>query len=543
VPEDDHTTDEGQVGLRRRKRALAFVFIGILVVCFIVSLAIGLTFTGKDRSLNLKRRSDKEVKIAPYGSWKSPLSSSVVSGSSISFHDLRVDPKNPDFVYWTELHPDEGGIDALYSFRNSDQQLMRWTTKSMSLTTRVHEYGGGSFIVHNNVIYFVDHSGQQIHMLSEPLKDPTPLTKGKGMRYADCDFHSSANKLICVREDHSVVESGTSKEAQNTIVVFDIASQTENVVVSGSDFYASPKVSPNGKELVWMQWSHPNMPWDDTQIYKGEFNESCSRLKPSSITKVEGHKDLNVMHPRWSPDGKVVFISDESNWWNIYKEGPPHRNLYPKDADFGAPQWSLGCNLFSVADNGDIAFVDEKMPFIIKAKDGKIEKLPSNNYNVKNILFSPDGRYVYAVGSNPVSHNVILRIEVKTGEVKILKAASVTNIDKGYLSEPQKITFPTGKDKKSFASGYLYLPKNKDFKGPNGTLPPLLIQAHGGPTAAASLALDLNIQYYTSRGFAVFDVDYRGSTGYGRKYRISLYGKYVWQFSYLPGGSVSHAQE
>ncbi|XP_065066226.1 uncharacterized peptidase YuxL-like [Rhopilema esculentum] len=519
---EEFENEENSFTPRKKKTRLIIAGILLLVVASTaIGLSVGLTRKENIESLQHKRRSDG--KTAPYGSWKSPLSSKVVSSSSISFHDLRVDPRNPGTIYWTELHPDEGGINVLYSFKIKDQQLTRWTASSVSLSSRVHEYGGAAFIVYNGVVYFVNHSDQKLYMMNAPLQNPVAITKTDDMRYGDCAFHATANKLICVREDHSVVKSGTNKEAQNTIVMIDLASQTETVLVKGSDFYASPKISPNGKELVWMQWSHPNMPWDDTQIYKGSFDDQVTSLMQSSIKKVEGRAGLNVMHPRWSPDGTVLYISDETNWWNIYEEG---KNLYKVDTDLGQPQWRLGCDLFSVSNNGNIVFINDRKPAIIYKNSGKVENLPSKGYHPKTVLFSPDGKSVYLFGDSPIAHSAILSVELASGNVEILKNASNSLIDEAYLSKPEKITFPTGKDNKSKAYGYLYMPENKDYSAPKGALPPLLIQVHGGPTAAASLALDYNIQYYTSRGFAVLDVDYRGSTGYGRKFRTSLYGNW-----------------
>eukprot|EP00794_Sanderia_malayensis_P019824 gene19824-21764_t len=522
---------------RRVRKSRLFIFVVLFVILLVATgLLSGLLSAKYERDKIAARRGtaceqQKEkrdnaanVQTAPYGSWKSPLTSKVVSSSSIAFQDLRVDPTDPESVYWSELRPDQGGIKVIFSFKTGDQQPTQWTPQTMSCNSRVHEYGGGAFIVYNKVVYFINQKDQAIYSQSSPSAQPSQVTREDAdARYADCDYHKWSQKLICVKEDHSGVKRGTKKEADNTIVIVDIATRAEKTLVYGTDFYASPRVSADGSKLIWMQWAHPNMPWDDTNIYTANFNFDHSELDKGSLKKVIGRSGLNVMSPNWDVDGSYLYISDETNWWNIYRQsGDGKKNLFEKDMDFGQPQWKLGGNLFSVNSKGDIVFIYDKTPAIIDRNTGEVEKLPSDNRHANDVLFSPTGKYVYFLGYSPVAPAAILRIEIAQKSASVVRLSSSLPVDSGYLTEPEKMSFPTDSGK-SVAYGYLYLPKNKDFKAPEGTKPPLLIMAHGGPTASADLALDFEKQYYTSRGFAILDVDYRGSTGYGRAYRTSLY--------------------
>ncbi|RUS69177.1 hypothetical protein EGW08_023062 [Elysia chlorotica] len=467
---------------------------------------------------------------AGYGTWTSPITSEVCTESSVELISLQVDgdPHFSDIVYWNEVHFNEDGRYVICSADKSGN-ITQWTPRNFNARSTVHEYGGGDFIVYHGVVYFTNFDDQALYRQTSPDATPEPLTDtSKARRYADGFFDPQSGRIFCVREDHEVVKNG-AKEAKNEIVSVDPKTKTVSVLVDDVDFCACPRVSPDGKKIAWVEWMHPNMPWDRTKLMVAELTPSSDHLVQATKTKVAGIQDASgqnwsVIQPSWTPQGELLYIGDQSNWWNLYlvKESGEHVNLHPVDAEIGGPQWALGKTPYASepASNGGRILTSFGGEFgIIDVKAKSYKKIDTG--------FSSHDRYgwtaagnMYCIAYSSSKFPQVIRVNEATEKVDIIREAMSIQIDKGYISVPEKISFPTTNNETCF--GYYYPPTNKDYKAPAGELPPLLVQAHQGPTLAFVDTLDLRLQFFTSRGFAVLRVDYRGSTGYGKAYRYRL---------------------
>lgn len=470
------------------------------------------------------------VITSPYGSWKSPISSKLVSESSVSFQEVHVDshPDQKDTVYWTELRYDEGGRYVVCSHKVGQEGFQTWTPKNFNARTKVHEYGGGASCIYNGTLYFSNFADQVMYSQSAPEEKPKMVTKdGTGYRYADGQYSSKTGRIFCVREDHSGVEKGETKEAVNTVVSINVGTGDQNVLASGADFYSCPRVSPDGKRIAWVQWYHPNMPWDTTELWVADLNDVGDAVVSGSAKKVAGGDNTSVIQPSWTCDNELLYIGDQTDWWNLYhvtKSGD-HVNLLPRAKECGGPQWIFAKTPYMVdpRGNGDIITVygSELGVYNLNTKSYRAVDTGYDSHSFVNI---GQNGLVYCVAGSPTKFNCVVQINPENGQVKVLRQSKKTTLDTGYFSIAEEITWKTTEGQVSH--GYFYPPKNKDFKAPGGTFPPLLVKNHGGPTSQTSSTLDLKIQYFTSRGMAVLDVNYRGSTGYGKQYRHSLRRKW-----------------
>jgi dipeptidyl aminopeptidase/acylaminoacyl peptidase len=456
-----------------------------------------------------------------YGTWLSPINSSLIVESTIAPLEIRLDEKGN--VYWLELRPSESGRYAIRSNRQQEDLI----PKTFNCRSRVHEYGGGSYIVTNDTIYFTNFADQRIYRINlDENNVPVPLTnesKNSTLRYADFTIDSFRQQLISVHENH-VDETNV----QNTIISISLNDSSLKTLDEGYDFYSSPKLSPDGRYLIWICWNHPNMPWDETELWIGEFNNK-DNLSLINKKKLVGKNDESIVQPQWSPDGKYIyFISDQNGWWNIYRttiDGQSVEHIYNMEAEFGGPAWQFASSYYGFDSNGNLVASYWKNGIAKLARiDVQNKKLspitPTEIYtDIRYVRVYNDN--VYFIGSSSIRPAEIVEYNIKTNSKEILCRSTNITIDERYLSVPEMITFKTGND---IAYGIYYPPKNDDYKIPSNTteLPPLLVRTHGGPTSATTSAFNLRIQYWTSRGFALLDVNYRGSTGYGRKFRDSL---------------------
>ncbi|EDO44040.1 predicted protein [Nematostella vectensis] len=460
---------------------------------------------------------------APYGSWISPITSDLVIKEAIGLSEVRVDPFEPGVVYWSESHPEEGGRITICKLQDNGSKFEEIIPKEFNCRTRVHEYGGGAFLVHKKQVYFSNFGDQRIYKQDAvPGATPVAITPdGKGWRYADATVTHTGRHLLCVREDHGVLETGAS-EALATIVSIDLKTQEQHVLVSGCNFYSSPRISKHGM-LAWVQWNHPNMPWDDTELWIGKLNSTGDALEKNTIKKVSGGVGISVMLPKWTPDDKLLYINDKTNWWNLYRleDDGSETNLCPQNSEIGVPQWTFGGSDYEcdVKNRGEILVTFNHALSILKTT-GQLVPLDTGGNLHSHVHMSPDGKSTYLLVGSPTKFPTLIRMDMKTKAVTVLREAARVGVDPGYYSIPQEITYPTADNLVSH--GYFYPPKNKDYAAPEGALPPLLVKVHGGPTSATNPCLDLEVQYFTSRGIGILDVNYRGSTSYGREFRNQL---------------------
>lgn len=461
----------------------------------------------------------KSVKIAPYGSWKSPITSDLIVSGSIGLGQIVLDGED---VYWIEVRPTEGGRSVVVR-RTPDNQTIDVTPQGFNARTRVHEYGGGDFVVGDETIYFSNFADQRLYRqsLNALSATPEPLTPAMELRYADPVLDRERGLLFIVREDHRNAE----QEAVNTLVSLKLTSDNEDggrVIASGYDFYSSPRLSPDGKHLAWLVWNHPNMPWDGCELWVGELAPDGS-IQSSKL--VAGGSEESIFQPEWSPDGILYFVSDRSGWWNLYRAEGSDYNATPvceMAAEFGAPQWVFGMSTYAFESKERIicTFV-EKGQGRLAGIDTATGKLSTFDVPYTDIAYvrSVHGRVLFRGGS-PESFAAIVQLDLTAHRADVLRRASDLKIDPGYLSIPQAIEFSTEGD--VTAHGFYYAPKNLDYHAPQNEKPPLLVRSHGGPTGATVTTLNLGTQYWTSRGFAVLDVNYGGSSNYGRAYRQRL---------------------
>jgi dienelactone hydrolase len=458
-----------------------------------------------------------QAQVAPYGSWKSPITSELIVKESVGLGQVTTEGHN---IYWIEMRPSEGGRQVIVR-RDAGGNIADLTPPEFNARTRVHEYGGGDYCVHEGAIYFSNFADQQLFKQA-PNSPPELITGGADMRYADAVVDAKRNRLICVREDHSVAD----REAINTIAAVPTSGGTaEQVLISGHDFYSSPRISPTGSRLAWLAWNHPNMPWDGCELWIGEF------ASDGSITKqqcVGGGESEAIFQPEWSPHEMLYFVSDRTGWWNLYRlsDDGHAQPLVEMEAEFGAPQWVFGMSTYAFESPERIvcAYAERGLWKLgtIDVASGKLEKIDTP-YTDITFVRAAQGRAVFRVGA-PTQPYAIVEFDLVTRESKVLRRANKIQIDQGYISEPRPIEFPT--ENGLTARGFFYPPKNRDFTGPKDEKPPLLVKSHGGPTSATVGALSPSIQYWTSRGVGVLDVNYGGSTAYGRAYRERLNEKW-----------------
>jgi dipeptidyl aminopeptidase/acylaminoacyl peptidase len=477
-----------------------------------------------------------EPNIAPYGSWKSPITSDLIVAGTIRLGDIVTDG---DTIYWSEGRPTEGGRSVIVR-RTPDGEITDVTPSPFNVRTRVHEYGGGAYTVVDGVIYFSNFADQRLYRQTIDT-EPEPITPEAKWRYADAVIDRLRNRLICVREDHSE----SAQEAVNTIVSIHLSDGTEQqILASGNDFYASPRLSPDGSKLVWITWNHPNMPWDGTELWLANLQEDGTL---GDVQKIAGGIEESIFQPEWSPDGILYFVSDRSGWWNLYRWYPPEpvlvqarqgrddvpeaeehygqvKALCPMTAEFGLPQWVFGMATYAFVSAERIVCTyteaGESRMALVEVSTGDLEPIDLPYFRNGSIQ-ATTGQVVFGAGS-PTEASAIVRYDLASQQLDILRKSSQIEIDNGYLSIPEAIAFPT--ENGLTAYGIFYPPKNKDYSAPEGDRPPMLVKTHGGPTAATSASFNLGIQYWTSRGIAVLDVNYGGSTGYGREYRERLKG-------------------
>ncbi|HNS38625.1 MAG TPA: S9 family peptidase [Promineifilum sp.] len=455
--------------------------------------------------------------VAPYGSWKSPITTDLLlAGGTVNLSQPWIDG---DAVYWIEGRPSEGGRNVVVRLANGRTEDV--TPAGFNARTRVHEYGGGDYTVHDGVVYFSNFADQRLYR-QRMGEAPEAITPEAALRYADAIVDAARRRLICVREDHRLDD----REAVNALVAIPLDGGEQTVLAEGYDFFATPRLSPDGRQLAWLTWTHPNMPWDGTTLWLADMAEDGSLINQRAVA---GGPAESIFQPEWSPSGVLYFVSDRTDWWNLYRlNGGEAEALAPMEAEFGMAQWIFGLGTYTFVSPSDIicSYTQDGRTFMARL-DTRAKMLTSLGvsgtllYPSHSRIVAGNGFVVYGAAS-PTQPASIVRYDLATGDMDILKRSTDLTIDEGYISIAQPIEFPT--ENGLTAHGYFYPPRNKDYVAPNGELPPLIVMSHGGPTSATTDDFVLARQYWTSRGFALLDVNYGGSTGYGRAYRQRLNG-------------------
>jgi dipeptidyl aminopeptidase/acylaminoacyl peptidase len=455
---------------------------------------------------------------SPYGSWRSPVTADAIVAGVVGLSQIQLDG---DDIYWVEQRPAEEGRNVIVR-RRPDGSTTDITPPGFNARTRVHEYGGGAYLVREGIVWFTNFKDQRLYR-QDPGKVPVAITPAQDIRHADFAFDQRHQRLIAVREDHARGKSG--EPAVNTIVSLDPTGKTPaKTLVEANDFYSSPRVSPSGTHLSWLTWNHPNMPWDGTELWEAELTADGVR----GLRKVAGGEGESIFQPSWSPDGVLYFVSDRSNWWNLYRwRGPAVEAVAPLPAELGTAQWNLGMSTY--------AFESERR-IVCQVRSQGVTRLATIDPQVGRLdpidtPFTAFSAYVraragraFSIAGSPTEPLSVIAVSLDSGKVEVLRRSAEREqvIDRSYISVPQAIEFPT--EGGVTANAFFYPPVNPEYTAPAGELPPLIVYVHGGPTSAVSNALDISDQFWTTRGFAYLVVNYGGSTGFGREYRQRLNG-------------------
>ncbi len=415
------------------------------------------------------------------------------------------------------MRPAEGGRNVILRWRAGSREEI--LPAPLSARTRVHEYGGGAFLVHDGVLYFSNDRDQQLYRLT-PGTLPHAITSDTGKRYADGVFDRRHQEIVCVCEDH-----GGDGEPVNSIISVDPESRRDaRVLAMGEDFYASPRLSPDGRQLAWLSWNHPDMPWDGTELWLADVG---SNGLPANPRCVAGGRAESVFQPLFAPDGSLYFVSDRNNWWNLYRLRQGRiEALASLEAEFGLPQWIFGMSTYAFDSARRLVCAFNRAGAwhlaVLDTDTLRLEEIETPFSDISHVM-AGDGMAVF-VGASPSLPAAVVRLDLATHQYEILRTSNADVPEPGYLSTPRPLAYPTSHG--DTAHAWYYPPANRDFRAPEHEKPPLLVLSHGGPTSATSRALNPRTQFWTSRGFAVLDVNYRGSTGYGRAYRRQLDGQW-----------------
>ncbi|WP_339724397.1 S9 family peptidase [uncultured Paraglaciecola sp.] len=439
---------------------------------------------------------------AAYGAWQSPITAASIFEASDNVSYLTVEN---DQLYFVESKASANGKNVLFKL-SPQNTAIKLTSTEVSVRTRVHEYGGRPYLVDGDTIYYSQFTNQKIYRVSQ--NSAAEAITSEKLRYMDCIADHKNNRLICVREDHRGIG-----EPINTLVAISLSySNQESILFEGTDFVSDPHLSPDGNSVAFITWSHPNMPWDDTQLRVINFDEDGSVV---AVVEIPQSGNVSIKQPNYAQDGTLYFIADFENWWTLYSvEAQSEKPQKVLDQEIEINSYGIVDNSFAI-----IAYTKEGIDYIARVNltTGEMNNIGEAFSSADSISVANDR--VYFRASTPHSGNAIYQLTDNSYE-KIYQPSGPV-IDEGFLSVPQPIEFPTGSNE--IAYGFYYPPQNSDFTGAKDTLPPLIVKVHGGPVGATDSSLNPGIQFWTSRGFAVFDVNHRGSTGYGRAFRKKLY--------------------
>ena len=452
--------------------------------------------------------------ILPYGNWESPITSDLITSASVTLDQVHI---YDGAIYWLERRPRESGRSVIVSFSNNTTEDI--LPPPFNARSRVHEYGGGVYCVCEHGIFFVNDADQDIYRV-ENSNHPERITYTENSRFADLSFDNRHNRILCVCEDHNTSDT----EPCNSVVSIDITTGVINTLHQGYDFYSNPRMNNDGSKLAWLCWNHPNMPWDGTVLWLADVN--AQGLLANAL-HVAGSQSTSIFQPHWSPDNILYYVTDESGWWNLARHDETGTvAITTLKSEFGLPQWVFGQTTYAFSGTNTI-FCSHITDGIGRLSHIDLDTLAIADAGILQNSFISICAYentVCFIAASETSFTQVVRLDADSLESEVITSSCSTDIDDGYISKGQVICFDTRHADKAYA--IYYPPANQHHEAPEGELPPLIVLCHGGPTGMADASLDLRKQYWTSRGFAIVDVNYSGSTGYGRNYRDRL--KYEW---------------
>ena len=458
--------------------------------------------------------------VAPFGTWKSPITAQTVAAQGLRLGFPALDG---DDIYWLEGRPQEGGRNVLVK-RSLDGAITDVTPRDHNVRTRVHEYGGGAYVVSKSFIYYSNFADQRLYRIIGS-GTPQPITPEGKWFYADATIDEHRQRLICVREDHS----RDGHEPRTTLVSIRVDGDSDpgEVIADGYDFYSTPRLSLDGSRLAWLSWRHPQMPWDGTELWVARVTGAGTLEEPELIA---GGPHESIFQPGWGPDGLLYFASDRTGWWSLYRSdvasvAPTVRPLLwqsLEEAEFGRPQWLFGWATWAFADDRHMAVTYARRGrwslATIDLETGTLTDVPTDLEPLEWLAATPT--HAVYVAASPDTPSTVAKTNLATGGTEMIRSSSTLELNRRHISVPEAIEFPT--EGGLTAHAFYYPPRNADYMALPSDRPPLIVISHGGPTTQTKAVLDLGVQYWTNRGFAVVDVNYGGSSGYGREYRERL---------------------
>ena len=451
---------------------------------------------------------------APYGSWASPITTELITAGAVGLGALS---SNGESLFWLESRPSEGGRVVLVAGENGARKEL--TPAPFNVRSRVHEYGGGAYVATARFVAFVNFKDQDLYRIDLASGAIDRITESPdSVRYADFCYDARSHRLFAVQQKPG------DKEEENLLVAIDLDSRSVVPVHRGHDFYAAPRISPDGNHLAFLTWDHPNMPWDGNTLHRMRLDPDGSA---ADDTIVAGGAAESIAEPFWLGPDRLVFASDRTGYWNLYSFDESGLYCIHEDAaEYAVPQWSFGTKstvalspthlLSRRIEDGvsSLAILDVERGF---ATPWRTARATFDDLTLHRGI-------AYAIAGGPDRLAAIVALDpTKQTETVYHSSGDVAKLEPCF-SAPEPIRFPTRDGAHAFA--YFYPPRNPSYDAPADRPPPLVVMSHGGPTSAASANLNLRVQYYTSRGWAVLDVNYGGSTGFGRAYRARLDGKW-----------------
>ena len=477
--------------------------------------------------------------VLSYGSWQSPITARSLVAGAVGLGEVMVDGAD---IWWAEARPDEGGRTVVVR-RTPDGAVVDAVPEGVDVRSGVHEYGGGAWCVAGGVLVHADRSDERLvrREPGRPGVEPVVLTPEpdlpRGLRYADGRITPDGRWYICVRESHT---GGGSEPANELVAVAMDGSWRVEVLVSGPDFVSNPRVSSDGQHLVWIQWDHPDLPWDDTTLWVGDLSPDGRLTGPRRVARPAGvdggDSNESFFQPEWRTDGVLHVVTDRDGWWHLYRPDPSTddlERLTTGNFEVATPQWVFGLSRYALV-GGDVWFArreDGMDHLAVLSVDGKVtevEPLSANSPATSISSLAAHGDGVVLVAASWTTEPALVAVTRTSTEV--LREPRDLGLESGWLPVPQQIEFPTcspeGRPEGELerAHALVYPPTSPDHEAPAHERPPLVVLVHGGPTGSVRTQLQLAVAFWTSRGFTVADVDYRGSTGYGRSYRHRLRG-------------------
>jgi dipeptidyl aminopeptidase/acylaminoacyl peptidase len=452
---------------------------------------------------------------APFGAWESPIAVDRLVEGIVR---LGAPVFDGDDILWGEGRPKDAGHQAVVR-RTPDGTVRDVTPAGVNVRSRVHEYGGGAWTAEGGDVVYSNFADGRISFVPAAGGAPLPLTPEGPFRFADLRVDRGRGRVLAVREDHT-----GPGEATNTIVAFPLdGSRVVTTLFEGTDFVSSPRLSPDGSRLAWLTWNHPNMPWDGSILWQAAVKADGSLATPELVA---GSAAEWTSQPLWSPSGVLHFANERTGWMQLYRRVDGRDEpVTPVVAEFAYPDWVFNLTNYGFAADGTVVAIgrsggqDRLYAF---APDGSWRQFDLPYTELGSIAVR--GNRALLQVSGPMDFTSLIEVDVATGRSNVFRVSVERGIDFRDVSAADPVDFPTTDGE--IAHGLFYPPRNRRFRGPAGELPPLLVTSHGGPTAAASSDLSIRTQLFTSRGFAVLDVDYGGSTGYGRDYRKRLEGNW-----------------